>query len=41
MPVAADMDPTRRWLRTLATGVVTYDELRAHVDQEERDGALG
>ena len=25
----------------MATGIVTYDELRAHVEQEERDGALG
>ena len=41
MPLASEMDPARRWVRTLATGVVTYDELRAHVEQEERDGALG
>ena len=41
MPLASEMDPARRWLRTMATGIVTYDELRAHVEQEERDGALG
>src|SRR3954468_9071125 len=41
MAVAFEIDPVRRRLRTLATGVVTYDELRRHLDDEEHDGALG
>ena len=41
MPVTYEIDASRHLVRTLASGVVTYQELERHVADEERDDAVG
>ena len=41
MPVTFEIDPERRMVRTVASGLVTYDDLARHLAEEERDNALG
>src|SRR5689334_5358535 len=41
MPVAYEIDSSQHLVRTVASGVVTFQELERHVADEERDGAVG
>jgi 2-hydroxychromene-2-carboxylate isomerase len=41
MPVTFEIDPARRTVRAVASGLVTYDDLTRHLAEEERDDAVG
>ena len=41
MPITFEIDPNRRVLYTLVSGVVTYEELVRHLEEEERANGLG
>jgi hypothetical protein len=41
MPVTFEVDPVRRTVWTVASGVVTYDDFARHLAEEERENALG
>jgi 2-hydroxychromene-2-carboxylate isomerase len=41
MPMTLEIDPAHRTLRTVASGLVTYDDLSRHLDEEESSDAVG
>ena len=41
MTISSQVDEARRRIWTAAEGLVTYEELEAHITQEEQDGTLG
>ena len=41
MPVTFEIDPAQRTVRTMAFGLVTYDDFAQHLAEEGRDDALG
>lgn len=41
MPLTFEIDRARRIVRTVASGLVTYDDLARHLADEERDDAVG
>lgn len=41
MPSHYHLDPLRHWLITKFTGLITVDEIRAHLELESQDGLLG
>ena len=41
MPVTFEIDQAHHTVRTMASGLVTYDELAQHLAEEARDDALG
>src|SRR5882672_1024926 len=40
MPITFTINPTRRWLITVATGRLTYAEIAHHLEMERDDGGL-
>jgi 2-hydroxychromene-2-carboxylate isomerase len=41
MPMTFTIDPAQRTVRTVASGLVTYDDLARHLDEEELGDAVG
>src|SRR5688572_16215072 len=41
MPVTYEIDSSRHLVRTLASGLVTYQDIERHVAEEEHDDAVG
>jgi len=41
MPVTFEIDPARHTIRTIASGLVTYDDLARHLAEEEQADAVG